>query len=154
MGMQFKFELIEKILAGQKTQTRRPAKFLDGHIEFTKEQRKQTLGVIFTQRGRVKWEVGRTYAIQPGRGKSGLGRIQIVCIRYESTQDISPSDAQAEGFASVAEFSAYWSRLYIGTKYAWENNVPVVVLEFELVKRESERWAELRFNTRVGSHIE
>lgn len=60
--MLFKEELIEKIIQRQKTQTRRPIQqgeklcLVDG------------LKTVFTANGRVKWQVGRDYAVQYGRG--------------------------------------------------------------------------------------
>src|SRR5690606_26680202 len=48
--------------------------------------------------GRVKWVVGRTYAVQPGRGKPAVARIRITDIRQERLQDISWNDLEAEGY--------------------------------------------------------
>ena len=77
----FKPELIDEIVAGNKTQTRRPVK--PGEVPFVMAgdyEIAQTGNSIITldnltiagvrQNGRLKYKVGRDYAIQPGRGKS------------------------------------------------------------------------------------
>lgn len=46
---------------------------------------------------RAKWQIGKTYAVQPGRGKPAIGRIQIIAIDKERLQDISAYDAEKEG---------------------------------------------------------
>lgn len=48
--------------------------------------------------GKRKWEIGSTYAIQPGRGKKSIGRIRITGIRQEDVREISDADVVAEGF--------------------------------------------------------
>ena len=47
--------------------------------------------------GRVKWMIGRTYAIQTGRGIKAIGRFELLAIRQEPLQDITPDDVEAEG---------------------------------------------------------
>lgn len=60
--MLFKPVLIDKIATGEKTQTRRPLR--DG------EYLKTVNGKLawFAASGRIKYQVGKTYAVQPGRG--------------------------------------------------------------------------------------
>jgi hypothetical protein len=49
--------------------------------------------------------VGRSYAVQPGRGKRAVGRIEITAIRYcARAGDITLDDAIAEGFATAEDF--------------------------------------------------
>jgi hypothetical protein len=102
-----------------KTQTRRLAK--DGDIIITPSNhpldhtaRLSSPKSIFAveRNGRLLYEVGRTYAIQPGRGKHTLGRIRLRAIVREVAQEISEGDARAEGFASPAEFREVWIELY------------------------------------------
>ena len=50
---------------------------------------------------RVQWEIGRTYAVQPGRGKPAVARIRITNIRQERLCDITAADARAEGFSGI-----------------------------------------------------
>lgn len=116
--MIFTPEHIQMIIEGRKTQTRRVVK--PG----------EWLGVAprkaLTLKGHIKWQVGSTYAVQPGRTKPGVWwhphmpatarpewdekpttgyirgtwrelRICITEIRQELLQDISLEDIKAEG---------------------------------------------------------
>lgn len=93
--MIFKPELVTLILAGNKTQTRRP--------------------VLYGLNGKVipcRYKVGHTYAVQPGRGKRQVARIEILEVRRESWGAISEPDAIAEGFTAGWAYDvhrpAYW----------------------------------------------
>lgn len=139
--MLFKLELADKILMKQKTQTRRPAKPTDDYRRRVSPLARGTDDVDLVMRGaikRVKWECGKTYAIQCGRGHPGLwyspanemrgilswegkpehyadarpARIEIHEIRNEDVREISLADAQAEGFKNEAEFWAVWCAFY------------------------------------------
>lgn len=89
--MIFKPELVEKILAGRKWQTRRPVKPNQG----------------------CRYCPGRTYAVQPGRGKKGVARIKVHSIRREKWADISTYDAAAEGFADHAPpRDGFWQYIF------------------------------------------
>jgi hypothetical protein len=46
---------------------------------------------------RMHWANGRTYAIQPGRGKKSVGRIKLTSIACERVIDITDEDAMLEG---------------------------------------------------------
>jgi hypothetical protein len=68
MTMLFKPELIQKIVTEKKTQTRRPVKGNeilsgDGETVFVR---------LSKDKYRTKMEVGRDYAVQPGRGQAGI----------------------------------------------------------------------------------
>jgi len=83
---------IEKIVQGIKTQTRRLA---------------APQGPIY--------EIGKTYAIQSGRGKHGIseGRIKIINRRLELRQDlISVVDAWCEGGYTPDEYEALFEKMY------------------------------------------
>ena len=67
--MIFKPELAEKVLAGEKTETRRVVK--DGEVE-------------------CRYVPGRDYAVQPGRGKRAIGRIYITDVRREKLKRDHP----------------------------------------------------------------
>lgn len=114
-----------KVMDGTKTQTRRPVK-----------------------NEKPPWETGKTYAVQPGRGKKSAGRLKVTKIRREKLIDISIVDCIAEGIettpgeeegAHVPEhrerFAELWNSLYAKTDYAWSMNPEVWVLEFELVEK-------------------
>lgn len=93
--MIFSGELADKVLAGTKTQTRRP---------------------LVTGRP-CQYKVGSTYAIQRKRGTFGLGpRIKVLAVTPMAAEEIHPTDAIAEGFASREEFIERWRSFY-GTKF-------------------------------------
>jgi hypothetical protein len=99
-----------QVTDGTKTQTRRVANAGD-----------TSLGIMFRapewkdqvrNGGRLRWRVGQSYALQPGRGKHAVGRIEITAIRYCSrASDISEGDARAEGFATAVAFRQIYGRL-------------------------------------------
>lgn len=119
--MLFKPELAEKIIRGEKTETRR-----------LKQPGERLMnGRTVYHNGRIKWEVGRTYAICPGRGKPTIkyafldsdklaywhpydplpsvqewtpARIRITCISEEIVGAISEASAIREGFGSRDAF--------------------------------------------------
>jgi hypothetical protein len=101
-----------------KTQTRRPAKRDDIIITTLGDPHDRTI-VAVERNGRLLYEVGRTYAIQPGRGKHGLGRFRLLAIKREQAKDISEADAHAEGFASPAAFQEIWLKLYGYASTEW-----------------------------------
>lgn len=129
--MQFKPELAQKILTGEKTQTRRtvkPGEYLYDPIPDTK----MVLGANKRTKDRctkylTKWVVGQTYAIQPGRGKAAIGRFKLLDIRRERVQDITEQDAIAEGFGSISEFFGVFES--INGKAALDKEVWVLTFE-------------------------
>lgn len=111
----------EKVLSGEKTQTRRVVKPLhcawansydehDDPIEITH------VANVIDDPGSYKtvelYRIGKTYAVCPGRGKTQVARIRITDIRREDVRNISDSDALAEGFKSYREFLALWVRMH------------------------------------------
>lgn len=93
----------------------------------------------------VRWSVGKTYAVQPGRAKKAVGRIRITGIRREDVRDISWDDANAEGFESPLGFLDTWVRMHDKPMAPLDNwTIPKLperpaeryqawVIEFELV---------------------
>lgn len=119
-------EMIEKVLSGKKTETRRPVK--PGETEC---------------RYKVDGGPGGSYAVQPGRGKHELGRIEVFYTRRERLRDIDKWGAIAEGFTGealtsaarispVEQFFLYWKRLH-GEPADVDREVWVI--GFELVPR-------------------
>jgi hypothetical protein len=100
--------LLPKVLDQSKWQTRRPEQDGDRYDALNSR-------VVRTSRnGRAMtlWQVGKKYAIQPGRAKKGLGHFEVVNIRSEDVRHISHDDAMAEGFASRLDFLAVWIGFY------------------------------------------
>lgn len=112
--MNFKPELLAKVLAGEKTQTRRPPKVGDDFEYFLiDDYTPDPRGIRkVTHNGRSKWEVGKDYAAAPGRGKHQRGRIMITRIRTEDVRYISHDDVLAEGFTTHADFFKVWCGFY------------------------------------------
>lgn len=86
-GIQFRPELLPKVLDGRKTVTRRPA-------------------------GGRSFFPGKTLAVQPGRGQPHVGHIIVEQAHTEHLYQITPEEAQLEGFDDLDAFISYWSSLY------------------------------------------
>lgn len=114
--MIFRPDMVAAILAGTKNVTRRISN--DGICV-------------------CRYQFGRTYAVQPGRGQAAVARIRITSEpRLEKVSEITEDEARREGFASIAEFRGRWLELHGGE---WEDRVgpwllgPLVWrIEFEL----------------------
>lgn len=104
--MIFKPELAALVVAGQKTQTRRLWRPGDSLTRPTETSLK-----VVTARGRARWRTGQILAVQPGRGKPQIAKIQILDLWRENLIDISLSDARAEGFETRDEFWRKWLEL-------------------------------------------
>lgn len=141
---------VEAVLNGTKTQTRRVVKenqdlwFDDGNY-------------VVYENGRVKYRVGQTYAVQPGRCKKAVARIRITDIRQEHLHDITAEDAVAEGIAldlehfvnkdpvraakivAIITFSNLWQSIHTKPGRRWEDNPMVWVISFELEGQSEEQ---------------
>ena len=152
--MQFKKYLVDKIILGEKTETRRPIKLLERLVM------RDGLKTVLTASGRIKMQVGRDYAITYGRGKpcrwwhpercellayeifqdseddwldvDGYGKLHITCtdISVEDVRYISPEDSVAEGFEDQIGFWKVWCGFY--DKPAFKH------VEFETVDKMSQ----------------
>lgn len=133
---------VQKILAGEKTQTRRIVKSGEEliHPGFGDTVLAVSQDYLF---GRNKWTVGHDYAVCPGRGKHQVARIRILAIRRERLQNITFDEAYAElglsryAFADwyhdiVGYFAQIWDSINAAPGTRWEDNPEVWVLEFEL----------------------
>ena len=155
--MIFSNGLDDKVRDGSKTQTRRLVK----EDDYTwRNALSLEISSVCDQYNRLKWKVGKTYAIQSGRGKKGDGRFRITKIRKERLQDISEEDCRAEGiivppahgrFVCVIEgqtssryimpspipyFAELWNSIHKKKDTRWEDNPLVWVLELENVGRD------------------
>ena len=122
--------------------------FTPEHVQMIVEGRKtQTRRVVKSGEELRQWEVGRTYAVQPGRGKPAAARIRITSIRQERLRDISEDDVVAEGhnlvrwasegpegWPATAEYAATWDRINTRKGTRWADNPLVWVLDFEVVR--------------------
>lgn len=82
----------QKVLDGSKTQTRRLVKPFDW------VGLRESGEAVYTIQDRIRWEVGKTYAVQPFRTAKSIARIRILSIRQQDVRYISVEDAYAEGF--------------------------------------------------------
>lgn len=131
MGILFKPYLIEAIKAGRKHQTRRLWK--DGYSADLDVKANAIVSISTDGQNRqiLKWKVGKDYAIVPGRGQKGVGRVLITAIRLEALEQISEEDARDEGFENKQAFLAAF--LSINGERADLLKSMVVVLEFKLL---------------------
>lgn len=107
---------LPKVLSGEKTQTRRIVKPRDRYDD------RRMIGhppAVFTVSRHgidpapiVKWQVGQTYAAQPGRGKPAVARMRITDIRREDVRRISEADVTAEGFENIGDFWFLWINMH------------------------------------------
>jgi predicted transcriptional regulator len=141
--MLFKPYLAEAILQGEKTQTRRLRKTTHSTVLRSAQHIISVYSNIRTdthRSNRLLWRVGKTYAIQPGRGKKAVGRFRLLSIRQEPLQAINWRDARAEGFARcpsperpTSAFVSAWNNINTKPGTRWQDNPQVFVLTFELV---------------------
>jgi hypothetical protein len=124
--MTFGDELIEKVLDGQKTVTRRPVKYSTA-----------TDGSCEPEPLPCRYKVGKTYAIQPvikegpgkGRGGKEVGRLKVLNVdRQRLGLRISDEEARREGFNGPTLMLLYWCGLHC----SWNPNQLVDRIEFEL----------------------
>lgn len=94
--MNFRPELAAKVMAGEKTVTRRAV----------------------SENPRSPWyfgacslKVGRDYAVCPGRGKDQIGRVRVVAVDLQSLHALSTGEAQREGFPTPEAFEAAWEAI-------------------------------------------
>ena len=106
---------IDKVLSGEQTQTRRIVRdgeyieelYYDGYQMYVYTPSRRCVYGTFHS---VLYPT--TYAVQPGRGKKAVARIQIVNIRREDVRQISDEDVKAEGFDNKLQFLETWVRIH------------------------------------------
>jgi hypothetical protein len=118
----------QKVLSGQKTQTRRLARDTDRLWTVEVEDRQPEK--VLWRGDRAKWRTGRDYAVQPGRGKKAIGRIRLLDIRYQHLGHVKEVEARAEGYGSLNEFEEAWTRIH----GYYDAEQPVWALEFRLIE--------------------
>jgi hypothetical protein len=110
----FKPELAAKVMAGEKTVTRR--------LTSTNERSPWFVG-------RCSLKVGADYAVCPGRGKNAIGRVKVTEVWQERLSWLTPHEVTCEGFASIFAFEEAWKA--INGRY--DPNALVWRVEFEAV---------------------
>jgi ASCH domain-containing protein len=123
-SMLFQYTL-PQVLAGEKTMTRRLIAPNDTSVEDANGHIQAILS-----NGRDKFRVGKTYAVQPARGKPQVARIEVLRLGRGSASSISEQDARAEGFPSREAFLNEWHKIHGDAKM----NADVWVIEFRLVE--------------------
>lgn len=109
-------ELVDKVLAGGKTVTRRRLHGSDVGIGWG---------------GPTRYQVGKVYAVQPGRGKAHVGHVLIREVTVEPLRQMTVADCQAEGFKNASAFLDYWETLHGEA----DLDEPMAVIRFELAPR-------------------
>ena len=115
MGLVFKEDNLQRVLEGRKTQTRRL--------------------------GNNRLRVGRVYSVKCRYFDKGKDKVLITRKFKQRLGEISLKDVRKEGFDSLEEFQACWSRIYGG----WQPDQVVIVYEFRLVPVTTETEMELKY---------
>lgn len=111
--MIFKPVLIAKILSGEKRQTRRRWHVGDTSLGIHYLAHVQPpVYYVYSGKGTLRYAVGNSYAVQPGRCMKAVARFKLLGITYEYAYDITREDAIAEGFG-------HWKTPEIGFLDTW-----------------------------------
>lgn len=129
--MLFKPVLAEKIIWGEKQQTRRRLEVLDTWHhgdDFASVYRRDKNG-----RYNTLYQIGKEYPVQINYRVKAVGRIRITDIRRTFWDAISDEDAVAEGFKNAQGFIDYVTAMYAGRKPAFDITAPCWALTFEFI---------------------
>jgi hypothetical protein len=144
----FKSEMINAILEGRKSQTRRIVKpqpkvihaiYTDASVETNCIFRRgdQRIHCSYGQVGDLLW-VKKNYFTKK---KDAVCWLEITNIRVERLRDITLQDVFAEGAilstekGNFRDFKNLWDSLNAKRGYPWESNPFVWVIEFKRIKR-------------------
>lgn len=89
--MIFTADRARDVKTGAKTQTRRPIK---------------------PGERACRYKPGRTYAVQPGRGKPEICRIEVTHVERQLAGQITHAQARAEGFRTTDDFKIAWVAIH------------------------------------------
>lgn len=113
--MNFRPELAAKVMAGEKTVTRR----------------------LTSDNPRSPWfewgcglKVGRDYAVCPGRGKDSIGRVVVKDVRREPLGHLGDEEARREGFETGGLFAAAFRKI----NGDYDPDLKVWRIEFEVAQ--------------------
>lgn len=101
----FKRKHLLKIVAGEKTQTRRT------HVR--------------------EWKVGKTYGLRDRWFTAPQGHITITRKFRQRLGEISEADVRAEGYSNLAEFQKAWEEIY----GPWDPQQIVTAYEFKTARK-------------------
>jgi len=144
--MIFKPELAEAILDGRKWKTRRIVRpderlcrYDDDTLYTPSDSHFLGFGIIGdVKKRRVKWGVGKTYAICPGRTKPAIGRLQITQIGWGRLGELDWFELAAEGIPpgenQMGQFIALWNNINRKSGTRYEDNPLVWILTFRVVE--------------------
>lgn len=124
--MIFAPDMVEAVVHGtmggiRKTVTRRPATHVTLGRPATWDERDQVEP--------CRRRVGRTYAVQRGRGKHGEARIRVTAVDLQPLSEaFTREEARREGFRSIDAFKQRWISLH----RSLDPNQAVWRIEFEL----------------------
>ncbi len=111
--------LTKEIVRGRKTETRRPLKLAptsDWIVRKDGTRRRRPAARVIQLDGVLyracRYQPGRTYSVQTGRGRHGQHRILVTSVRREPVGAIDYPAARAEGFRTVDEFKVAWVRIH------------------------------------------
>ena len=142
----FNTEMVDALLAGRKTQTRRPeSNWLPavGDELWVRErwaprnEADESAGYLYAADSAVgaRWRPGR---FMPRRASRLT--LLVTSVRREPVAAISPTDAAAEGCpgnvsdAAPAWFKGVWQSIYAGGESDWDRNPAVLVVGFQLLR--------------------
>src|SRR5664279_740162 len=119
---------LDQVLSGRKTQTSRLVTPHDSAVYGSGHEI-----VAVTVNGRDKYRVGKTYAVQPARGKPAVAHIRLVRIEGKKVSATTLAEAKAEGFASREAFFETWNEIHGANQL----DADVWMLTLELVPAEN-----------------
>lgn len=142
----FNTEMVRALLAGRKTQTRRPDSNWRPAVGdelwvrerwAQKDETDESAGYLYAADlvAGIRWRPGR---FMPRRA-SRLA-LRVTSVRREPVAAISPPDAAAEGCpgqlidAAPAWFKGVWQSIYAGGESDWDRNPTVLVVGFRIMR--------------------
>jgi hypothetical protein len=87
-------------------------KVIDGHKTVTRRMPSDNPRSPWSREG-CGFEVGKDYAVCPGRGKHQIGRVRIISARLEELVKVERRpEWNLEGFATLTGFRRKWEELH------------------------------------------
>lgn len=95
--MIFKPDLAQKVMAGEKTVTRR---MLSDNPRSP------------WWREKCRYRVGQVVAVNPGRGVTNIGHVRLTSVENVKLGFLDDSEAEREGFANLRDFEDVWTSMH------------------------------------------